>query len=104
MLVREVLEALRVDRPLAYTTVMTVMDTLHRKGWLTRRREGRAYLYEPSGSRETYVAQLMSEAFTQAGDATTTLIHFIESMSPEEAAALQRALDEGSRHHPGDQS
>lgn len=95
MLVREVLEELREQRPLAYTTVMTVMDKLHRKGWLTREREGRAYLYQPSASRETYAAELMSQAFSQAGDATTTLIHFIETMSPDEAAALRRALNDG---------
>ena len=35
-LVREVLDDLRKDRPLAYTTVMTVMENLHRKGWLRR--------------------------------------------------------------------
>jgi predicted transcriptional regulator len=37
-LVREVLDDLRGDRPLAYTTVMTVMENLYRKGWLRRRR------------------------------------------------------------------
>ena len=94
MLVREVLEELHEQRPLAYTTVMTVMDKLHRKGWLNREREGRAYLYQPSASRETYAAQLMSQAFTHAGDATTTLIHFIDAMSLDEATALQRALNE----------
>jgi predicted transcriptional regulator len=36
MLVREMVEDLRGDRPLAYTTVMTVMENLHRKGWLRR--------------------------------------------------------------------
>ncbi len=94
MLVREVLEGLQEDRPLAYTTVMTVMDKLHRKGWLTREREGRAYVYQPSAPREAYAAQLMSQAFTQADDATATLIRFIDAMSPDEAAALDRALSE----------
>jgi predicted transcriptional regulator len=41
-LVREVLDDLRKDRPLAYMTVMTVMENLHRKGWLRRDRDGRA--------------------------------------------------------------
>ena len=45
MSVREVLEDLRGERRLAYTTVMTVLDNLHRKGWVTRHQEGRAYLY-----------------------------------------------------------
>ena len=50
-LVREVVEDLRRDRPLAYTTVMTVMENLHRKGWLRRERDGRAWRYEPTSSR-----------------------------------------------------
>ncbi|MHB1929521.1 MAG: BlaI/MecI/CopY family transcriptional regulator [Acidimicrobiales bacterium] len=90
--VRDVLEQLQGERPLAYTTVMTVMDNLHRKGWLTREMAGRAYLYRPAASREAYAAGLMSQAFNQADDPTATLIHFIEAMSPDEAAALRRAL------------
>src|ERR1700760_727661 len=59
-LVREVLDDLRKDRPLAYTTVMTVMENLHRKGWLRRERDGRAWRYEPAGSRSGHTAALMS--------------------------------------------
>ena len=59
LLVREVLDLLPA-RP-AYTTVMTVMDNLHRKGWLTRERDGRAYRYAPVSSRQEYNAELMRE-------------------------------------------
>jgi len=52
--VREVVDQLREQRQIAYTTVMTVMDNLHRKGWLVRTREGRAYRYVPVSSREEY--------------------------------------------------
>ncbi|MCI0486675.1 MAG: BlaI/MecI/CopY family transcriptional regulator, partial [Blastocatellia bacterium] len=41
--VREVLEMLQQDRAIAYTTVLSTMDNLHRKGHLTREREGKAY-------------------------------------------------------------
>lgn len=99
--VREVLDDLRGDRTLAYTTVMTVMDNLYRKGWLTREREGRAYLYRPSASREAYAARLMSQAFTEGGDPAATLVHFIEAMSPDEAAALRHALSEQPGIDPG---
>lgn len=90
--VREVLEVLRGERSLAYTTVMTVMDNLHRKGWLSREMAGRAYLYRPTAPREAYAAGLMAQAFNQADDPAATLVHFIEAMSPDEAAALRRAL------------
>ena len=45
--VREVLERLREDREIAYTTVLSTMENLHRKGHLTREREGKAYRYTP---------------------------------------------------------
>src|SRR5438093_12864236 len=46
--VREVLERLNADRPqpLAYNTVQTVLEVLHRKEWLTRAKDGRAFRYE----------------------------------------------------------
>ena len=41
------------SRPLAYTTIMTVLDRLVRKGKLTRRKVGRAFVYSPEASRDT---------------------------------------------------
>lgn len=47
--VREVRERLDTSKPPAYTTVMTVLDDLHRKSWTDRERDGRAY--HPTRSR-----------------------------------------------------
>ncbi len=97
-IVREVLEDLRKDRDLAYTTVMTVMDNLYRKGWLTREREGRAYSYLPSATRQDYNAALMRQVLEGSGDQAGTLLRFVEDVSPEEADAIRRALrSRGSR-------
>jgi predicted transcriptional regulator len=93
-LVREVLDDLRKDRPLAYTTVMTVMENLHRKGWLRRHRDGRAWRYEPAGSRSAYTAALMSNALATSTDRRTALAHFVLQMSPHDAALLRQALDQ----------
>jgi predicted transcriptional regulator len=46
--VREVHDLLVVDRDLAYTTVMTVLDRLAKKGLATRNLDGRAWLYRPA--------------------------------------------------------
>ena len=46
--VREVQEAIRPQRPLAYTTVMTIMDRLYHKGFLTRALRSRTHYYEPT--------------------------------------------------------
>ena len=93
-LVREILDDLSRDRAIAYTTVMTVMDNLHRKGWLRRERDGRAWRYEPTGSRSGYTAALMNEALETSADRRRALAHFALQMSPHDAAILRDALDQ----------
>ncbi|MFI7638865.1 BlaI/MecI/CopY family transcriptional regulator [Nonomuraea sp. NPDC049400] len=90
--VRDVLEDLRQERTIAYTTVMTVMDKLHTKGLLKRRPVGRAYVYEPVASKEAYTADLMRSALADSGNQAATLVHFLERLTAEEAAALEAAL------------
>ena len=51
--VRTVQQALANSRPLAYTTIMTVLDRLVRKGKLTRRKVGRSFVYSPAATRDT---------------------------------------------------
>ena len=92
VLVREVVDDLHGERPLAYTTVMTVMENLYRKGWLRRERDGRAWRYEPTGSRSGYTAALMNDALATTADRRTALAHFALQMSPNDAALLREAL------------
>ncbi|HWB85603.1 MAG TPA: BlaI/MecI/CopY family transcriptional regulator [Bryobacteraceae bacterium] len=51
--VRDVQGIVAQSRPLAYTTIMTVLDRLVRKGKLTRRKVGRAFVYSPEASRDS---------------------------------------------------
>ena len=60
--VRDVHEALAQNREIAYTTVMTVLDRLAKKGIVTRQLEGRAWLYEPARSRLDLYADTVNEA------------------------------------------
>ncbi|WP_327591117.1 BlaI/MecI/CopY family transcriptional regulator [Nonomuraea sp. NBC_00507] len=90
--VRDVLEDLRRDRQIAYTTVMTVMDKLYKKGLLKRQPQGKAYLYEPVISEEAYAAQQMRETLARSGNQAATLVHFLERLTPEESTALAAAL------------
>jgi predicted transcriptional regulator len=94
VLVREMVDDLRRERDIAYTTVMTVMENLHRKGWLRRERDGRAWRYEPTGSRSGYTAALMNDALGTSPDRRTALAHFVLQMSPHDAALLREALDQ----------
>ncbi|MEV7007030.1 BlaI/MecI/CopY family transcriptional regulator [Streptosporangium sp. NPDC051022] len=90
--VRDVLEDLRREREIAYTTVMTVMDKLHTKGLLRRKAVGRAYVYETVASKEAYTAELMRSTLASGGNQAATLVHFLERLTPEESVALEAAL------------
>ncbi|MBF6063591.1 BlaI/MecI/CopY family transcriptional regulator [Nocardia terpenica] len=90
--VREVFDELAREREIAYTTVMSTMDNLHRKGWLERRREGKAYRYWPKLSREQHSARLMQEALHDGGRSDLVLAHFVEQIGPEESERLRAAL------------
>jgi predicted transcriptional regulator len=101
--VRIVLDNLQTPRPLAYTTVLTVMDNLHSKGFLAREREGRAHRYWPTRSRAEYAAELMGEALTDSGDPTAVLLRFVERMSSNEVSQLRSVLrDQGTGDQPAE--
>jgi predicted transcriptional regulator len=95
--VRDVLEELRGSRQIAYTTVLSVMDNLYRKGWLQRERASRAHRYWPTSSREEYVAELMRDALAASEDHAAALVHFTEQLSDDESLALRAALRRRAR-------
>lgn len=94
--VREVLEDLQRDRAIAYTTVMTVMDNLFRKGLLVRELDGRAYRYGPAQTRERHTADLMEEVLASSRNPGVTLLHFVEQMPADELARLRAALEQSA--------
>ena len=91
--VREVCDQLNRDRALAFNTVQTVMENLYRKGWLDRRKDGRAYWYESVRSRDDYADGLLAEALSAAGDPAATLVRLVGDLEPGEAVRLRAALD-----------
>lgn len=90
--VREVRERLRYARPLAYTTVMTVMDILHRKAVLRRDKRGRAWRYWPAEAREERAARLMAEALHSSGDREATMRAFLARVDDHEMESLRAAV------------
>ena len=96
--VRELFDELSQERPIAYTTVMSTMDNLHRKGWLNRVKEGKAYRYVATASREEYSAGLMREALAVGGgDTEAVLNHFIAQMDGDESEALRAVVERLAR-------
>jgi predicted transcriptional regulator len=92
---REVVDQLSADRPAVYTTVLTVMDRLARKGILDKHPTGKAHTYQAVHSREAYTAQRMASLLGTSGDPTAVLLRFVEQLPPEHAAKLRAALQPG---------
>jgi predicted transcriptional regulator len=90
--VREVRERLEYRRPLAYTTVMTVLNILCRKGVLQRAKHGRAWHYWPVERREDHDARVMAEVLRSGGDEQLTMRRFIEHVNDDEMESLRRAV------------
>ena len=94
--VRDVVEAL-ASRQLAYTTVMTVLDRLWSKGFVSRRRRGRAYLYRPKVTREQYTGRLVEQVLAGARDRRSVLLGFLRESDPSELAELRSLIREVER-------
>lgn len=86
-------ELLTPYRPVAYTTVITVAERLREKGWVTRHKEGRAFLYAPTVTEDQYSAHLMGEALRASSNRSAALLSFAGTLDPAEVEALRAALD-----------
>ncbi|MGB0438096.1 MAG: BlaI/MecI/CopY family transcriptional regulator [Mycobacterium sp.] len=95
--VRDIFDQLVTERDIAYTTVMSTMDNLHTKGWLAREREGKAYRYWATLSREEHSARLMRDALDGGGRPDLVLSHFVKQISAEESEGLRAALQRLSK-------
>jgi BlaI family penicillinase repressor len=96
--VREVYEALRERRTVAYTTVMTMMNILETKGHLVKRPEGRAYVYEPSQERSEVVGGMLQDFVDRVfdGAARPLVLSLIRErkLSKADLEAVSRMIDE----------
>jgi BlaI family transcriptional regulator, penicillinase repressor len=95
--VRDVHEVLARERPVAYTTVMTLMNILEHKGYLRRRKVERAYVYRATRRRTQVLRALVREFVDRVFDGTPQplRVHLIEEqpLSGEERRELQRLID-----------
>jgi predicted transcriptional regulator len=94
---REVVDALARSRPVAYTTVLTVMDRLAGKGLLAKQPAGRAHTYQARQSREVYTAERMARMLDNIDDPTAVLLRFVEQLPPGQAEELRTALQHARR-------
>lgn len=83
---------------LAYTTLMTTLDRLHKKGLVDRERAGRAFLYRPRYTRaelETGVATDLIDAMlgTNPAAARPVLSTFVDAVGQRDAALLDELAE-----------
>jgi predicted transcriptional regulator len=83
---------------LAYTTVMSTLTRMHRKGLVSREPVKKGYAYAPTVDEASYTAQAMSELLSRRHDRAGVLTRFLSSLGPEDEELLQRLLrgDPGS--------
>lgn len=88
----------KLGRPLAYTTVQTMLNVLHRKGNATRTLKQKAYFYRPSISRRDAAKQAVADVVDRlfSGSATNLVMSLVETkqLSGDELARLRDLLDE----------
>ena len=78
--VRDVYEALLERRQIAYTTVMTMLNVLEKKGHLAKRAEGRSYVYAPVRTKQRVLGAMVREFVERVfdGSAEPLLVHLLE--------------------------
>jgi BlaI family transcriptional regulator, penicillinase repressor len=94
--VRDVYEALLAERRVAYTTVMTMMNVLERKGHLRKEADGRSYRYHSVRPRGQVVGSMVREFVDRVfgGSAEPLLVHLVEDrkVTAEELDRLARRI------------
>jgi len=86
--VREIRDRLAARRPRAYTTIMTIMDRLARKGVVERRKVGRAYMYSPNLSAEDARTQALGQVIENFfGGSKDALLAQLTAAAPRVRAA-----------------
>lgn len=102
--VRDVYEALRERKGVAYTTVMTMMNILESKGHLVKRAEGRAYVYEPSQARMQVISGMVQEFVDRVfdGAARPLMLNLLQErkLSREDLEEISRLIAEESPEEP----
>ena len=95
--VRDVYEALLEERRIAYTTVMTMLNVLEKKGHLRKKAAGRSFVYRPTRPQRQVIGGMVREFVNRVfgGSAEPLLVHLVEDrLSPRELDALAKRIRE----------
>src|SRR2546423_1637908 len=93
----QTVQARLTGRNLAYTTVQTMLNVLHRKGRVKRQLKERAYFYRPVLSRQKAVTQAVGEMLDRffGGSADSLVLNLVETrhLTPEKLARIQKLIE-----------
>jgi len=96
--VRNVYEVMLQERKIAYTTVMTVMNKLEKKGYLKKVRQDRAYLYHPSKPQDQVIRSMVHEFVTRVfnGSAKPLMLYLVKDrkLSEKDLREIFRLMEE----------
>jgi len=94
--VRDIYEAMREHRKVAYTTVMTMMKILEHKGYLKRKQVERAYVYRPAQPKSRVIGAMVRDFVQRVfnGSAEPLLVHLIEDrhLTADEIEEIRRLM------------
>lgn len=94
LVVREVCNELKGGSPLAYTTVMTTLDRLYKKGLLDRHKNGTAFVYAPALTRDEYRRRIVENTMTglmgPSSDSNPVLAAFVDAAAGVDEGNLKR--------------
>ncbi len=101
--VREVMETLNRRRPRAYTSVMSLLNVMTDKGLLSRKAQGRAFVYAAKVPRQRTMRRMLGDLLGRAfeGSAELMVAHLLQEANPsaEELAAIRETIAEYERQH-----
>ena len=96
--VKDVLDALATDPPLAYNTVLTTLRILEEKGYLDHDKDGRAFLYKPrvprEQARQSALRHVLSRFFENSAEQLVSNLLQSEKLTPAEIKRLRKLVEE----------
>jgi BlaI family penicillinase repressor len=96
--VAQVHERILAERKVAYTTIMTTMQNLAKKGYLIFEKEGMSYVYQasidPAEVRQNLLTQFMDKAFRGSPMALVQTLLASEEISDQERDAIRKIIDD----------
>jgi len=96
--VREVRARLesKADRPLAHSSVITMLNIMHRKGFVRRKKEGKSFLFSPKLMKETVAGGIMGDLLSRVfdGSASALVLNLLETadLDSDELAELRKLI------------